>query len=228
MRKRLGDHGATAAKLLFTAAVLAIGIQVTGQPSATPTAPLAKPAAAAPKPRIVEAAMTTAAPAPAPAPAPAVNPDFVVKRVLPISGPLKFGDYHWDVEGVPEGQVIITVDLAAETISVFRAGYEIGAAAIIYGEDGKPTPLGVFPITQKKARHISNIYGAPMPYMMRLTNDGVAIHGSDHVEWGSATRGCIGIPVDFARLVFGQAKLGDIVIITNGKMLDMGQPIIGA
>jgi lipoprotein-anchoring transpeptidase ErfK/SrfK len=224
MRKRLGDHGATAAKLLFTAAVLAIGIQVTGRPSDAPHAPAAKPAvaAAAPKPRVVEAAMS------APAPAPAVNPDFVVKRVLPISEPLKFGDYHWDVEGVPDGQVIITVDLAAETISVFRAGYEIGAAAIIYGEDGKPTPLGVFPITEKKARHISNIYGAPMPYMMRLTNDGVSIHGSDHVEWGSATRGCIGIPVDFARLVFGQAKIGDIVIITNGKMLDTGQPIIGA
>ncbi len=81
----------------------------------------------------------------------------------------------------------------AQVVSIFRDGYEIGTAAIIYGADNMPTPLGVFPILQKDATHVSNLYDAPMPYMLRLTNDGVAIHASD-VRYGNATHGCIGVP----------------------------------
>jgi len=127
---------------------------------------------------------------------------------------------------VPPGRIVITVDLKAQTLSVFRGGYEIGATAILYGDEGKETPQGTFPITEKDATHVSNLYHAPMPYMLRLTNDGVSIHGSK-VEWGYATHGCVGVPVPFARLLFGVASLGDKVIITSGKMIGMGQPIEG-
>ena len=150
---------------------------------------------------------------------------FVVKRILQIDEPFVHGYYKWDDEGVPEGELVVTVDLKAESISVFRAGYEIGAAVITFGDSEKPTPTGVFPITQKDADHVSNIYGSPMPYMLRLTNDGVAIHASD-VKWGWGTRGCIGVPLEFARRLFEQAKLGDRVIVTNGKMLGMGDAIL--
>jgi len=150
---------------------------------------------------------------------------FVVKRILQIDEPFVHGYYKWDDEGVPEGELVVTVDLQAESISVFRAGYEIGAAVITFGDSEKPTPTGVFPISQKSKDHVSNIYGSPMPYMLRLTNDGVAIHASD-VKWGWGTRGCIGVPEEFARLLFEQAKLGDRVIVTNGKMLNMGDAIL--
>lgn len=149
---------------------------------------------------------------------------LAVRSVLPIQGPFRHGDYLWDESAAPAtGPVIITVDLKAQTLSVFRDGHEIGAAVIIYGADDKPSPLGAFPITQKDADHYSRTYGnAPMPYMLRLTNDGVAIHGSD-VRWGNATPGCIGVPKAFARKLFGVARLGDLVIITNGKMLDVNR-----
>lgn len=149
---------------------------------------------------------------------------LVVRSILPITGPFRHGDYMWDESSAPAtGPVIITVDLKAQTLSVFRDGHEIGAAVIIYGADDKPSPLGAFPITQKDADHYSSIYdGAPMPYMLRLTNDGVAIHGSD-VRWGNATHGCIGVPKAFARKLFGVTRLGDLVIITNGKMMDVGR-----
>ena len=148
---------------------------------------------------------------------------LVVKSVLPIDGPFRHGDYVWDESQAPAtGPVIITVDLKAQTLSAFRAGHEIGAAVILYGADDKPSPLGAFPITQKDADHVSNLYDAPMPYMLRLTNDGVAIHGSD-VKWGNATHGCIGVPTAFARKLFAAVKLGDLVIITQGKMLDTSQ-----
>jgi lipoprotein-anchoring transpeptidase ErfK/SrfK len=122
--------------------------------------------------------------------------------------------------------VVITVDLAAQVVSIFRDGYEIGTAAIIYGADNMPTPLGVFPILEKDADHVSNLYDAPMPYMLRLTRDGVAIHGSD-VRYGYATHGCVGVPTAFARKLFAATRIGDRVIVTNGKRLAMGQSIVG-
>ncbi|WP_294138425.1 L,D-transpeptidase family protein [Sphingomonas sp.] len=172
--------------------------------------------------RIAPAAPVAPA-APAPSPTPVPEP-LAVKRVLDI-GPIKFGDYAWDTKGIPDGPVVITVDLAAQVLSVFRGGYEIGAAAILYGTDDKPTPLGTFPITMKDARHVSSIYGAPMPYTLRLTDDGVSVHGTE-VAWGYATHGCIGVPTAFARLLFAEAKLGDRVIITRGKTLATGQAIL--
>lgn len=150
---------------------------------------------------------------------------FIVKRVLQIDEPFVHGYYKWDDEGVPAGEIIITVDLKAESLSVFRGGYEIGATVIKFGDAIKPTPTGVFPITQKSKDHISNIYHVPMPYMLRLTNDGIAIHAAD-VKWGYGTRGCIGVPNEFARLLFEQVKLGDRVIVTDGKTLDLGDAIV--
>lgn len=173
------------------------------------------------------------APAPAPLAKPlavtpaaaSANSPFVVKSILKINDPIKFGQYFWDESAATAGPIVVTVDLEARTISVFRDGHEIGAAAILKGYGNKPTPTGVFPITQKDADHVSSIYEAPMPWMMRLTNDGVSIHGSK-VERGYATNGCIGVPDGFAKRLFGVASLGDKVIITDGKRLGVGQPII--
>ena len=158
-------------------------------------------------------------------PAPADGP-FVIKRILPIEGPIKYGDWHWDDAGIPNGPLVVTVDLDARVISVFRNGYEIGAAAVLLGTDDHPTPLGTFPILLKKRHNISTIYGAEMPFTMRLTNDGVAIHGAP-VEKGYASHGCIGTPNDFAEKLFAVAKVGDKVIITRGKMVDMGHDLAG-
>jgi len=203
--------------LLGGAALLVAGFQVADEPGRAPAAAEAPAQGSAEAPVI-------AASAPAPEP---VDPNFVVRRILDIPGPLKMGEHHWDESGAPaDGPVVITVDLEAQVLSIFRGGYEIGAAAILYGRDDKPTPLGAFPITQKKAKHVSNLYGSPMPYMMRMTNDGISIHGSDSVAPGFATHGCVAVPTAFARKLFEAAKLGDIVIVTKGKMLQMGEAIV--
>lgn len=187
-----------------------------GEAAAAPSAaiPAAPPAAPAPK---------AAAPV-SPAPSPSDDP-FVVKSILDIDGPIRFGQYFWDESRGQPGPLVITVDLKARTLSVFRNGHEIGATAILKGYGEKPTPTGVFPITEKDADHVSNIYDAPMPYMLRLTNDGISIHGSK-VEIGYATNGCIGVPEAFAAKLFRQARLGDKVIITDGKRLGLGDAIL--
>ncbi|MBB3359474.1 MULTISPECIES: L,D-transpeptidase family protein [unclassified Novosphingobium] len=187
-------------------------------------------------PQALPTALAEAAPAPAAqaatppavaAPAvqtPAADTPFVVKSVLKIDGPIRFGQFYWDESQSQAGPVVITVDLTARVLSVFRDGHEIGATAILKGYGDKPTPLGVFPITQKDATHVSNLYDAPMPWMLRLTNDGVSIHGSK-VEKGYATNGCVGVPDEFAKRLFKVASLGDKVIITDGKRLGLGGSI---
>jgi lipoprotein-anchoring transpeptidase ErfK/SrfK len=175
---------------------------------------------------MITAAANPAVATPAVATPKRVDGPFVVKSILPINEPIKFGKFYWDETRAPAtGPLVVTVDLTARVISVFRDGHEIGAAAILKGYGDKPTPTGVFPITQKDADHVSNIYDAPMPYMLRLTNDGVSIHGSK-VEKGYATNGCVGVPEDFAAKLFAQAKLGDKVIITDGRKMTIGDPIL--
>ncbi len=160
--------------------------------------------------------------------APSIAPDepFVIKRILPITEPIKYGQWFWDDEDVPDGPLVMTVDLQARVISVFRGGYEIGAAAVLLGTDEHPTPLGRFPILTKEKDNVSEKYGnAPMPYTLRLTWDGVAIHGSQ-VENGYASHGCVGTPNDFAAKLFAIAKKGDVVIITDGVTTGVGNSLI--
>lgn len=190
--------------------------------------PLATRDASLPPSGVGEFAQVTAAPfAPKPAPAPAPKDEaFVIKRILPIEGPIKYGEWHWDDKGVADGPLVITVDLDARVLSVFRGGYEIGATAVLLGTDEKPTPLGIFPIKWKKKDHYSRTYdNAPMPYTMNLTDDGVAIHGTK-VEKGFASHGCIGLPNAIAAKLFAIAPVGTRVYITKGKQSKLGDSLI--
>ena len=136
----------------------------------------------------------------------------IVRSVLNITTPMHFGSFVWNEDHIPQGPVWVRIDLNRQLMSVFRAGHEIGSAVILYGTDRKPTPTGSFTILEKNAHYYSRSYDAPMPYMLRLTNDGVAIHGSN-VREGWASHGCIGVPLDFARLLFAAAGKGDLVVI---------------
>lgn len=141
--------------------------------------------------------------------------DRDVKSVLNVHKRMQYGDYLWDDTNVPKGAVWVRVDLKQQLISVYRDGHEIGTAVILYGVDEKETPIGTFPVIAKIKDHKSITYdNAPMPYTLRLTQDGVAIHGSD-VRWGRATHGCVGVPVEFAQKLFGQVSKGDQVVIMS-------------
>ena len=188
--------------------------------------PMSNPAsttapAAAPKPVVAK---------PAEPPAPADPALYPIRSALTIDHKMKHGEWVWNDAsapvGGPDGDVmLVTVDLKAQMMSVFRGGHEIGVAVIGHGASDKPTPLGVFTVTQKDADHRSSIYNnAPMPYALRLTVDGVFIHGSNvRIEWG--TNGCIGIPVEFAKKLFGTMPMGGRVVITNGAVMQVGNSV---
>ena len=179
-----------------------------------------------PDPELV-AKPANAQPVPVPTVAAAPKDErFVIKRILPITGPIKYGEWHWDDKNVPAGPIVITVDLDARVLSIFQNGYEIGATAVLLGTSEKPTPTGVFPVKWKKADHYSSIYdGAPMPFTMNLTEDGIAIHGTQ-VEKGYASHGCIGVPTPFAKKLFAVVAVGTKVYVTRGKTAKQGDSLI--
>lgn len=190
------------------------------QPLPAPTMPTSTP---------VEVAV---APVPVAAPAPAVaalasRDPFVIKSILPIEGAIRYGDWFWDESAAPAaGKLVITVDLEARVISAFRDGHEIGTAVVLVGTQKHPTPLGTFPILTKEKDNVSEKYNnAPMPHTLRLTWDGIAIHGSPVLN-GYASHGCIGVPDEFAAKLFAAAKRGDKVIITRGKMIGVGDKVL--
>lgn len=165
----------------------------------------------------------------APKPSIAANEPFVIKRVLDIKDPIKYGQWYWDEAGAPaDAPLVMTVDLDARVLSVFRGGYEIGATAVLLGTDEYPTPLGRFPILSKERHNVSEKYdNAPMPWTLRLTWEGIAIHGGHSVENGYASHGCISTPDAFQSKLFDIAKKGDVVIITRGKTTGVGQSLLG-
>ena len=203
--------GTMAGAMLLVVVVAGRGLFRGGEGAAP--APVAKPVATTAPPKTPAPAKPATVKAP-----PAASSPFTVKRVLDIKGPLDHGSFVWDDAGVPPGPMVVTIDLEAQTLSVFRGGYEIGVAVILYGATDKPTPLGTYPIMEKDIDHVSNLYDAPMPYGLRLTNDGVFIHAST-VKWGNATHGCIGIPMAFAKKLFAAVEVGDPVVITSGKRM---------
>lgn len=206
--------GRTSIKAGFAIAAGALTLLASAAPVPAQDAPAAKAAAVRAAPTRAVRAATVSAPA---APRQMSLADVAVRRELPIDRWLEPGEFAWNDDGVPAGPTLIVVNLRGRVLSAYRDGIEIGRSSILYGTDGKPTPIGTFRIMEKKARHFSRTYkGAPMPHMMRLTNDGVAIHGSPEIANDIATHGCIGLPGEFAALLFGSARVGDTVLIWKG------------
>ena len=93
----------------------------------------------------------------------------------------------------------------------------VGVSTVSTGKGGKDTPLGTFTILQKEEVHHSNLYNsAPMPFMQRLTWDGVAIHAG-HNPGFPASHGCVRVPRAFAEKLFSVTALGTPVLVTEAS-----------
>ena len=123
------------------------------------------------------------------------------------------GEFVWQPERAPAGEVEIVVSIPLQRAYVYRAGTLIGVTTVSTGKPGHRTPTGKFDILQKRAKHFSNLYNnAPMPYMQRLTWDGIALHAG-HIPGRPASHGCVRLPLAFAKHLFGVTKLGASVHI---------------
>lgn len=109
--------------------------------------------------------------------------------------------------------VRVVVNIGEQRAYVYRGTALIAASAVSTGRDGKDTPSGVFTILQKRVDHRSTLYDdAPMPFMQRLTWDGIAIHAGSNPGF-PASHGCIRVPLAFARKLYEATTMGTEVTV---------------
>jgi lipoprotein-anchoring transpeptidase ErfK/SrfK len=195
----------------------------TGQTPPAPSAPVTAPGTPPPatttqptNPVVVDPPKSVAAPVAPVAPK-------VVKKKGPTDS-LKPGQYVWDKQAAYEGPMKIVAVLDIQRIYIFQNDKLIGFSTISAGKKGKETPTGYFNILQKNIDHKSNLYSnAPMPYMQRLTWDGIALHGG-HIPGYPASHGCIRLPHEFAKLLFGVTQMNQEVVVLKDTATPAKRP----
>lgn len=159
-------------------------------------------------------------PTPVPVPAPVPQP---VRKKGPVDS-LKPGQFVWEKKDVYEGPLKIVVLLDVQRMYVFQNDSLIGFTTISAGKKGKETPTGIFNILQKNIDHKSNLYSnAPMPYMQRLTWDGIALHAG-HIPGYPASHGCIRMPLAFAKSLYGVTGMDQEVVVLQNTSTPVKRP----
>ncbi len=127
------------------------------------------------------------------------------------------GEFLWMADAVTSGPIVMVVSLEDQKAFVYRNGVLIAATSVSTGRPGHQTPTGVFTVLQKQKEHRSTIYdGAPMPYMQRLTWGGVALHAGGLPGYPES-HGCVHLPTEFARQLFGISPSGMTVVIADTR-----------
>ena len=125
---------------------------------------------------------------------------------------LATGEYLWKKGSTGEVTRVV-VSLSDQLAYAYDGDELIGVSTISSGKDEKPTPTGIFPILDKQRMHRSIKYdNAPMPFMQRIDDYGVALHGG-HLPGYPASHGCVRLPLPFAAKLFGATQLGTVVMI---------------
>ncbi len=133
---------------------------------------------------------------------------------------LKPNSFDWHPERATSGPVVVIVSLPDQQAYVYRNGIQIGRTSVSSGRPGHATPTGVFVILQKDKDHHSNIYNnASMPYMERLTWNGVALHAGNLPGY-PASHGCVRLPLEFSKLLFGVTSMSTTVVIADRHTAD--------
>lgn len=148
------------------------------------------------------------------APAPSVA-EIARDQLIADGANLDAGHYVWHPELAPAGAVEIVVSLPQQRAYIYRANTLIGITTVSTGKAGHRTPTGRFPIMEKHRTHFSSIYdGAPMPFMQRLTNGGIALHAGEIPNY-PASHGCVRLPYAMAQNLFGVTQVRSVVHIVN-------------
>lgn len=145
----------------------------------------------------------------------------------PAGAKLRPGQYTWNPEVSLTGVVGIIVDLRRQVLWVYRGGILIARSTVSTGRSGHLTPPGVYMILTKNVTYHSAMYHeASMPFMERLTWDGMAIHAGNNPGF-PASHGCIRVPLDFAEKLYRITEPGDTVLICDlalppGEVVNVG------
>jgi hypothetical protein len=112
----------------------------------------------------------------------------------------------------------IVVSLSEQRLYAYHGNELVAWSNVSTGKAGNDTPVGTFKITQKHIDHYSSIYNkAPMPYFMRLTDDGVGLHAG-HLPGYAASHGCIRLPLGMVKELYAHTASGTPVRVIAGPV----------
>jgi lipoprotein-anchoring transpeptidase ErfK/SrfK len=168
---------------------------------------------AAPTPVTAAPAANASAAKPVAPPVATLAPGRLPSSAVLGSDPLKPGTFAWQPQFSTAGPLLVVVNIKEQMAYVYRNGQRIGRSSVSTGKEGHETPTGVFTILEKHREHYSNKYNnAPMPFMQRLTWDGVALHAGK-IPGYPASHGCVRLPYAFSELLFSATDTGVTVVI---------------
>ena len=153
-----------------------------------------------------------------------------------------YGDSDFTFTFNTGNSLIMNVDAATHTMVVMQNDQPIATYPITTGKPGFETREGVKVISGKEGtvimdaattgipRSSSEYYRLEVDYSMRLTDSGEFIHAA---PWSvgsqgnaNVSHGCIGMSNANAATLYGMARPGDIVIVTNtGRPTTLGNGI---
>lgn len=125
---------------------------------------------------------------------------------------LQPGQYHWAAT-IPEAPAKVVIDRMQQLMFVYKGDALVGVSTISSGKKGKETPLGYWKVFRKQVKGFSRKYdNAPMPYMQMYDEMGIAFHGGKLPGY-PASHGCVRLPVEFAKKLYGLTSMGTEVVI---------------
>jgi lipoprotein-anchoring transpeptidase ErfK/SrfK len=134
-------------------------------------------------------------------------------RASPENGQFLWKKSH---EGSAVSRVVI--DLTGQLAYAYDGDELVAVSTISSGVEEHPSPIGIFPILEKRRHYRSIKYdNAPMPFMQRIDDYGIALHAGQ-LPGRPASHGCIRLPREFAAKLFAATRIGTPVL--------MGKPAI--
>src|SRR5271165_118627 len=110
--------------------------------------------------------------------------------------------------------IMAIVSIKSQKVTIYDADGWVLRAPVSSGTAGRETPAGVFSVVEKNKDHRSSLYDdAWMPNMLRITWNGLALHGGPLPGY-AASHGCVRMPFGFAEKLFDKVRIGTRVIIS--------------
>jgi hypothetical protein len=110
--------------------------------------------------------------------------------------------------------IMAIVSIKSQKVTIYDADGWVLRAPVSTGTAGRETPAGVFSVVQKDKDHRSSLYDdAWMPHMLRITWNGIALHGGPLPGY-AASHGCVRMPFGFAEKLFDKVPIGTRVVIS--------------
>src|SRR6184192_1984654 len=124
--------------------------------------------------------------------------------------------------------IMAIVSIKSQKVTIYDANGWVLRAPVSSGTAGRETPAGVFSVVEKDKDHRSSLYDdAWMPHMLRITWNGVALHGGPLPGY-AASHGCVRMPFGFAEKLFDKTRIGMRIIISpnDAAPLEFSHPAL--